>query len=576
MAVASLRGAADEGGMTVDTTVAESLVRFLREQGVSHVFGVSGHSVFDVTDAIYQEPGIDFVPAQIEIGAGYMADGYARGTRGLGVCLVSAGAGVTNALSPLAQAYKESYPVLFISSDVSTRVAGKGRSSWHGIPQQETFAPMTRKSMTLRRPEDVFDVLRDAVQTVLTPPYGPVYLGIPRDLQTARVDQPDPGWAQVQRPEPRVADPRLIRQATDLLLQAAAPVILIGGGAHWARCEAEVLQLAELLGAPVGTSHSYKGFISEDHPLALGNVGGAGAPFANAICAESDVILGIGTSFSEDTTHGFGHRVIPAGARIVQIDVDPSEMGKTYPVEVGIVADAKHALNQILAALGAEAPSRASRTARLERLQQAKREWSGEQAGRGAVSDGPITRGQLFHTVRQAVKDDAVIVAEGLENVLAQRFMARSPVYSSGDFRAIGGGLGTALGLQCAFPDKQVVVVAGDGSFMMELQELATAVQAHLPVKVVVEHNGAYGNMRNDQIRSYGGRVIGTELHVPDLVALAAAFGVYGARVEKPADLAPALRAALAADGPALLDVLLPFEGRASDERPAAVAAVSP
>lgn len=554
-------------------TVAQTLVRFLREMGVSHVFGVSGHSVFDVTDAIYQEPGIDFVPAQIEIAAGYMANGYARGTRGLSVCLVSAGAGATNVLSPLAQAFKESYPVLFISSDVNADAASKGRSSWHGIPQEETFSPMTRKSVTLRRAEDIVGVLQETVQAALTAPYAPVYLGLPRDLQAMEVDVPDSIWEQISPPEPPDAAPELVIQAVDLLRHATAPTILVGGGAHWSRCESEVIQLAELLGAPIATSHSYKGFVSEDHPLTLGNVGGAAAPFANAFFAESDVILGVGTSFSEDTTHGFGYRVVPPHARIIQIDVDPPEIGKSYPVQVGIVADAKRTLNQVLRALSATGATGSGRAAREERLQRAKMEWNDEISRQGAVGDGSITRGQLFHALRQATDEDAIVVAEGLENVFVQHYVARSPVYSSGDFRAIGGGLGTALGLQQAFPNKQVVVLAGDGAFMMELQELATAMQAHLHVKVVVEHNGAYGNMRNDQIRSYGGRVIGTELHVPDLVALADAFGVYGVRVDKPADLASSLRAALSAEGPALVDAWVPFQGKSSVEQPQAAVA---
>ena len=283
--------------------------------------------------------------------------------------------------------------------------------------------------------------------------------------------------------------------------------------------------------------------MSEDHPLALGQLGSASTPYANGVCQESDVILAVGTTFSEPMTLGYGHRVIPEGARIVQIDLDPVEIGKVYPVEVGIAAHAKPAVSQLLAQVKAAGTTKPAISPRMQRLQEEQAAWRAEMATRSQVAEGPINAWQIYDALREATGPDAMIVAEGGTMELMHRFAARGQVFHGGEFRPIGHGIATSLGLKCAFPDRQVVCVAGDGSFMMELNELATAKRANLPITIVVVHNGAYGNMKRDQIRSYGGRVIGTELFVPELTTLAQSFGCYGARVERPSELFGAIRA---------------------------------
>ncbi|HZT06904.1 MAG TPA: thiamine pyrophosphate-binding protein [Chloroflexota bacterium] len=541
--------------------VAQALVRYLKEQGVRQIFGVSGHSIFAITDAIYQEPGMSFVPSQFEVAAGYMANGFARGRASLSVCLISSGGGATNVMSGVAQAYKESYPVLFISSEVERELSGKGASSWHEIPQQPMFAPITKLSVSLQRPEDTIEILEEAVRTATTGRYGPVYLGIPRDVQTAQIEAPAAWPRHAHVAQRQRADPRLIAQAADLLSGASAPSILIGGGVHFAHAEPDVIEVAELVGAPIATSTAYKGLVSEDHPLALGVAGAAAAPFANRALQESDVVLAIGTTFSEPTTLGYGRRVIPSGARIIQVDVDPAEIGKIYAPEIGIVADAKIASRQLADEIRTRGPARADGAARLQRIGIEKRQWRAENAEHARSTSGPINPWHVYHALREAIPDDALVVGEGGTMELIHRFVARGQVFHGGEFRPIGHGIATSLGLQCAFPERRVICVAGDGSFMMEMQELATAVQHDLPILVLVLRNEAYGNMKRDQLRHYDGRVIGTELRVPDLPTLASAFGAYGARIDRPADLVGAIRAALDARRPALVDVVCPIEG---------------
>lgn len=540
-------------------TVAQFLIRFLKERGARYVFGVSGHSVFDITDAIYLEPGIDFVPAQIELSAAYMADGYARATRRLGVCLGSSGAGATNLVTGIAQAHKESSPVIAIAADVEIGYSGKGASSWHEVPQAEIFQPITKMSVTIKSSDDVVDVLNEAVRRATTGRKGPVYVGIPEDLQREEieVDALPPDRPAVGAP----VDPALIRQAAEELRRSAAPTIVAGGGVYWAEAEDELRKLAELLRAPFGTSHSHKGLISEDHPLSLGVLGFGSFPYANKACQESDVILAVGCTFSEGLTLGYGNEVIPRHARMIQIDIDPAEIGKSYPVHLGIVGDAKQALSALVAELTTSADVRVGRPERMERIAAEKSAWRDELTQRGTATEGPINQWHLYHALRSVLPPDAVVVGEGGTRELLARFIASCRVHHSGDFRAIGHGISTAVAINYAFPQKSVVCVSGDGSFMMEMQELATAMRSRSRLVLIVVHNDAYGNMKRDQIRQYEGRIIGTELYVPDLCTLAASFGMDAERVEQPGELADALARALAAGKPYLLDVVCPIEG---------------
>jgi acetolactate synthase I/II/III large subunit len=543
-----------------ELSVAQVLVRYLKECGVRHIFGVSGHSVFDITDAIYQEPDIELIPAQMELSAAYMADGYARATRGLGVCLASSGAGATNLLTGIAQAYKESTPVMAFAADVENRLAGRGASSWHEVPQAELFRPITKLSRTISRPEETLDALREAHKQALSGRQGPVYLGLRVDVQRAPVAAPPQPWVGAPSSETAV-DERLIATVADELRAAAAPTIVAGGGVYWARAEAELRELAELLGAPVGTPHSQKGLLAEDHPLALGVLGFGAFPFAHEIALESDLILAVGTTFSEGLTLGYGHRVIPPGARIIQVDADPAEIGKIYPVQQGIVGDARVVLRALIDRLKASGVRQQGPPPRLERIAAAKRAWLDDLESRARASEGPINQWQLYQALRRVVTDDTIVVGEGGTGELLQRFVATSKVHHSGDFRAIGHGLSAAIAIRYAFPDQPVICVSGDGSFMMELQELATAARAGLALLIIVVNNSAYGNMKRDQVLHYGGRVIGTELYLPDLPALAASFHVHAERVERPAELEGAMRRGLAVGGTALIEVVCPIEG---------------
>jgi sulfoacetaldehyde acetyltransferase len=278
----------------------------------------------------------------------------------------------------------------------------------------------------------------------------------------------------------------------------------------------------------------------------------------NALCQKSDLILAVGTTFSEAMTLGYGDHVIPAGARIIQIDIDPREIGKIYPVHTKIAGDAKKTLRELIDQLKKIGIQKAKPSSRIETLGKEKKTWREEVAKRGSASNGRINVWHLCHALHSIQDDDTLIVGAG---GTGGRFVANSKIHHSGDFRAIGNALTTAIGLKFALPSKQVVCVSGDGSFMLEMQEIGTAVAQHLPMVILVVNNGAYGNMKRDQIKHWGGRVIGTDLYLPDLCAIGAAFGANAERVEKPSDIVPAIQRGMAAGKPALLDVICPIEG---------------
>jgi acetolactate synthase-1/2/3 large subunit len=537
------------------TTVAELLVHSLRQLGVRHVFGLTGHSIFQVTDALYREPGIDFVPTQSEMAAAYMAEGYARAGRQLGVCLVSAGPGVTNMLGGVAHALKECTPLLALSSDVATDVAGKP-SNWHEVGQAEMLAPITKRSVTLRRLEDLPAELAAAVATARDGRNGPVFLGIPSDFLSA----PSPaaaGGEGITSPSTSLPLP-LAGEGIALLRQAQRPIVIAGESVYWAGAEREAVALAEALSAPFGTPYSQKGLLDEDHPLCLGVIGSGAPPYANQFCLESDLVVGLGTSFGEGLTLGYGHRVIPEGARILHVDADASQLGRVYPADVALTGDVRAIAQGLLDGLHGFQPAPEAME-RAAWLAEAKAAWR-EQIAAQAAKDGPIDYWIIQAALREAIDDDAIVIGAVTELML-QRFVARSKIFHTGDFRAIGHGLATAIGVQLACPDERLVCLSGDGSFMMELPELATLARHNLPIPLVVVHNNAYGSMKLHQQRQFEGRFVGTDLHTPDFGKVAEAFGIAVRRVESRHDLAPAIREAVALRRPVLLDVACPIEG---------------
>jgi acetolactate synthase-1/2/3 large subunit len=536
-----------------EQTLADAVVEYLIANNVRHIFGVLAHTLFPLGDAIAKRPQIQFINAQHEGGAGNMTLGYARATKQPAVCLVSAGGGATNIVTAVAQAHKESVPLFVISSDIDTAASAKGAfSSFHGMEHVRLFQPITKQSAKLERVEEVGALLDTLFRQTTRGRQGPVFLIIPEDFQHAHLPEPL-RFAPTAAPAAPAMDGRAAQAAVDLLLQAQAPVVLAGTGVDWSGAQEEVRELADLLGLPVASSYTAKGVFPENHPLALGCLGFGSRPYARKFFQTADLILALGATFSEGTTMRFGHEIIPEHAKIIQIDTDPDELGRNYPTALAIQADAKIALRAIIDGVKARQPKTPANGARAQAIQQAKQAWKKD------VEQKPANRGLTYETVMQALNEllsgNEILTTSGMTGDTLRGIDAVNPVIHAGEFRAIGTALATAFGVKIGRPDARVICVTGDGSFMMEQQELATARYHNIPVMVLILRNNAYGGMKRDQLRDYGGRIIGTELFIPDLGKLAELYGAKGYSVTKKGELTPVFKAALAQDDFVIVDV---------------------
>jgi sulfoacetaldehyde acetyltransferase len=365
---------------------------------------------------------------------------------------------------------------------------------------------------------------------------------------------PEPlSFAPTANPAAPAVDSRTVAAAVDRLLDARAPVILVGTGVDWSDASDEVRELAELLSAPVATSYTAKGVFPENHPLALGCLGNGGRPYARQFFQDADLLLAIGTSFSEGTTLGFGYKTVPERAKIIQIDTDPEQLGRNYPTEIAIQADAKTALRAIIDRVNALP---AKKTAdRAEQIQRAKQAWQSELDE--AMSQQGLTYATVLRALNGQLNGNEILTTSGMTGDTLRNIDSTTPIIHAGEFRAIGTALATAYGVKIGRPDARVICVTGDGSFMMEQQELATARYHNIPVMVLILRNNAYGGMKRDQQKNYGGRIIGTELFIPDLAKLAALYGAKSYSVTKKEELTPVFKEALAKDEFVVVDVRL-------------------
>ncbi len=525
---------------------AEMLVKTLCEHGVRHVFGYPGGQITPIYDALYREPGIRHVLARDEQAAGFMADGYARSTGEPGVCLAVCGPGVLNAATPLATAFTDSVPVLLISGQVPKAGHGPRTGYYHENDQLEACASFTKWRASIDEVENIRPQLDWAMAALTSSRPGPVLLEIPLDVLRAEPahlifpSQP----TIISAPSAR---PGEIESLAELVQGWQRPLILAGGGVIAAGAESVLIQVAERLGAPVFHTLMGKGVIPADHPLAaelpwfqatsdLTDMG----PFLSPLFHEADGLLAVGCRFSQVSTANWKLPMPPA---LAHIDVDRSEIGRHYPVTLGINADAKHALTRLLETLRAKmrrpwAPPRPPRTPwRLPGL-------------------------DLLGPLRRVLPRDAIICADITR--LAYIMLADFPVYQSrtflhpAGFVSMGYGLPAALGAKTAHLDRIVIAIVGDGGFLMSGMELATAVQEKLPVIVVLINDNCLTLIKAIQERRYENRFLGVDLLNPDFEFFAKAFGVPYWRADTDSAFERALREAVILNQPALIEVQLP------------------
>lgn len=559
--------------MTGGQIVAEYLVR----EGVPMLFGVPGHGNTAMLDAFVDRRNeITLMQAIHEQGAAHMADAFYRVSRKPSGVFTSIGPGAVNTAMGVACAYIDSIPLLLLSGSVHTYMRGRGvlqeleRTHWANFPR--VMEPVVKRWWQPSRIDQLSNVLHLAFNVMLEGRRGPALIDIPMDVQaeTADIDAfPDP---VTRRPRGRAhGDPEMLEAAATLLLGAQRPMIVAGGGVIASDAESELVRLAEFLGAPVTVTWMGKGAIPEDHDLYAWPCGDLGSISGNTLTREADVILAIGCRFTDRTASSFRRGVtfdIPP-TKLIQIDLDPYEIGKNYPVEIGIVGDARATLQDLLLSLEQHERPRDYRTnSYFEHIQALKKDWEEELRGPRESNSTPMTISRALVEVRKILQRDGIIVT-GAGNPQSQAFN-EFPVYgprqhiTAGGFSAMGFEVPGAIGAKLAAPNKQVLCLVGDGSFLQTIQELAMAAQYDIPVVFLVMNNFGWECIKNLQTTQFGSdRVIATTFKKRDgtpfsanLARVAEGFGCYAERVDNAAALGPALQRAFAKDGPAVIEAL--------------------
>ena len=550
-------------------TGGQAVVTTLKAYGVQYVFGLPGDTTMPLYDALHgARHEITHVMARDERSASFMADVYARLSGRPGVCEGPSGAGATYLVPGLAEANGSSIAVVALISDIP--LAGEGRNVLTELDQEAVFAPVTKWCATAKAAGKIPEILRKAFRAATTGRAGAVQVTLPHDVlsedagQSAVYAEEDCATFPARRTRP---DPASVEAAAGLLSEARRPVIVAGGGAVVAGAWAELTALAELLTAPVGTSINGIGSISRRHPLSLGVVGGNGArPYANEIVADADLVLFVGCKTDSVTTNNWTLPAADGRVTIVHVDVDPAEIGNTYPTAVGLVGDARLALTDLLSAVrervGDERAPDRQRLARIRRLADAW--WQSRQPK--MVSDArPIKPQRVMKALRDVLPSDAVIVADAGTGTPFTSAFYPCPAGRHVVIPRAYGGLGYALpgviGARLARPDVPVVGLVGDGSFGMSCGELETINRLGLNVTLVQFNNSAFGWIKTLQHLFHDGHYYSVDFSPDtDHAAIARGFGLRGMRVDDPAQLEPALREALASDRTTFIDVITESE----------------
>ena len=534
----------------VRMTGARALLETLRRQRVDAIFGIPGGAMIPVYDALY-DTEIRHVLMRHEQCAAHAADGYARASGRVGVCMATSGPGATNLVTGIANAYMDSSPVVAFTGQVPKAYIGKDAFQETDIIGITT--PITKCNFQVRSASEIPQTVKKAFYIASSGRPGPVLIDLPKDTQieSAEMDFDDDielrGYRLNYEPHPLQ-----IERAVDLLTQAERPVIVAGGGVIASNASPELVALAELLLAPVATTLMGKGCIPENHPLSLGLLGMHGTIASNTLVPEADVLLAVGVRFSDRTT-GDVEGFCPE-AQIIHIDIDPSEIGKNVKPHVPIVADAKRALRALYERLNQRLRSR-ERSLWLSRVQELKREH--EEMMR---SEGGLKPPSLLAELRKLLPEDAIVTTEVGQNQMwaALYLKAYKPrtFISSGGLGTMGFGFPAAIGAKVACPDVPVVDIAGDGSFLMTEQDLASSVTGGIPVIVVVLNNSMLGMVAQWQRLFYNRRYSQVDLRrTPDFVKLAEAFGAQGFRVGSLEEFLRAVKEAMKSEVTTVIDV---------------------
>ena len=538
-------------------TGAEIFVKALEDLGVDVVFGYPGGAVLNIYDALFQNTKVRHLLVRHEQGGVHMADGYARASGKTGVCLVTSGPGATNTVTGVATAYMDSIPIVIFSGQVPSLMIGNDafqEADIIGITR-----PCTKHNYLIKQTKDMARIIKEAFYIASTGRPGPVLVDIPKDVLAGTAEYHLPEEVKLRGYHPNYeGHQKQVENAIRMLLEKERPVIYAGGGVILSDSSSLLSEFARILGIPVTTTLMGLGGFPGTDPLSLGMLGMHGTFRANMAISHSDVILGVGARFDDRVTGKIDE--FAPGAKIIHVDIDPTSIQKNVPVNIPIVGDLKDVLLKMIKLVkGTKGAAKYRKKIAPWRDQVAK--WKSTYPLAYKQGKGKIKPQYVVEQVYDLTGGDAIITTEVGQNQMfaAQYYLFEKPrtFLTSGGLGTMGYGLPAAIGAQVAMPDRLVVDIAGDGSIQMNIQELATAVQYRLPVKVVILNNGSLGMVRQWQELFFQGKLSHTCLpQIPDFVRLAEAYGAAGFRATKPEQVRNVLRKGFAAPGPAIIDIV--------------------
>ena len=544
----------------MELTGAQILLESLKREGVDVIFGFPGGAVIDIYDQIPQYPSLKHVLVRHEQGAIHMADGYARATGRVGVCLVTSGPGATNTVTGIATAYMDSIPVVIFTGQVPTALIGN--DAFQEVDIVGITRPCTKHNFLVKDVTVLAKTIKEAFYLASSGRPGPVLVDLPKDVMQAKTTYSYPKKVTTRGYNPHY-EPNIkqVRKVSELLAQAKQPVIYAGGGVLSSGASKELTWLAQTFDIPVTATLMGLGCFPGDSPLWLGMLGMHGTYVANQAISNADLVLAVGARFDDRVTGKVSE--FARQATLVHIDIDPTSIQKNVRVDVPIVADCRQFLEAMRQELTPKAQSKEGFVDTGKWLAQLAK-WNAKHPleYKPAVKGGPIKPQSVVQAIYKLTKGEAIIATEvGQHQMWAAQFYSfKYPrtLLSSGGLGTMGYGFPAALGAQMAFPDKLVINIAGDGSIQMNIQELATAMCYNLPVKIVILNNGYLGMVRQWQELFYCKNYSNTCLNVgPDFVKLAEAYGAAGFRVINPEDLEPTLKKAFETPKTCIVEVVV-------------------
>ncbi len=539
-------------------TGSQIMMKVLQEEGVETIFGYPGGVIIDIFDEL-DKTDIQHVLVRQEACAVHAADGYARASGRVGVCLVTSGPGATNTVTGIASAYMDSIPVVIFTGQVPTQLIGN--DAFQEVDIVGITRPCTKHNYLVKRTEDLARIIKEAFYLANSGRPGPVLVDIPKDVSVTKIDYKPPKKVKLRSYNPTYnPNARQLQKVVELIKEAKKPVIFAGGGVILSKASKELTELARKTQAPLTASLMGLGAFPATDPLWLGMIGMHGTYRANMSTGECDLLMGIGVRFDDRVTGRISD--FATNAKIVHIDIDPTSIRKNIPVTAPVVGDCKITLGKLNKLLDKEdlGDLKKERKNWFEQIQH----WKDKQPL--AYDQKDVTKPQyVVEKLYQLTKGKAIITTEVGQNQMwaAQYYKFDQPNHfiTSGGLGCMGFGLPAAIGAQLACPDALVVDIAGDGSIQMNIQEMATAVQCGLPIKVVILNNGYLGMVRQWQQLFFGKRYVSTCLDcAPDFVKLAEAYGAVGLRATKPDEVEAVLKKGLASKKPVIMDFVVEKE----------------